>query len=242
VPHAIARLNRYGVIIIGAAVATTAAGFDIGKATILMGALGVGVGFGLQNVVNNFVSGLILLFERPIRVGDIVEVGSASGEVQEIGMRATRVKNWQGAELIVPNASLISAEVVNWTLKRDLRRLELPVGVAYGSDPVVVERLLVAAAAAHSQVFEHPEPYCLFMAFGDSSLDFELRAWVPATKGVRVASELRFEIVRALDEAGITIPFPQREVRLRTTDPDAASAVEGTTGEPADPAERTNDG
>lgn len=225
VPHAISQLNRYAVIVIGAAVATTAAGFDIGKASILVGALGVGVGFGLQNVVNNFVSGLILLFERPIRTGDILEVGSTSGMVEKIGMRATMVTTWEGAELIVPNANLISSDVLNWTLKQDRRRLTIKISVAYGSEPEEVAQLLVDVAKEHPEVYAHPEPHCLFMDFGASSLDFELRAWVPATNGVSIGSALRFVIARRLREAEIEIPFPQHDIHVRSVDAEPAGGI-----------------
>jgi small-conductance mechanosensitive channel len=228
VPQTISRLSRYAVIVFGLVVAVTAAGIDFTKVAILVGGLGVGIGFGLQNVVNNFVSGLILLFERPIRAGDILEVGATSGTVEEIGMRATTVRNWQGAELIIPNANLISSDVVNWTLKHDQRRIEIPVGVAYGSSPEVVAQLLVEVAVKHPEVHADPEPCCLFMAFGDSSLDFELRAWATATSVLRIASELRFGIVDKLDETGIEIPFPQRDLHLRSA-PD--QTITGTAGE-----------
>ncbi|MGB5296174.1 MAG: mechanosensitive ion channel domain-containing protein [Thermoanaerobaculia bacterium] len=216
-PHAISRVSRYTIIVIGVLVATKALGLDISQAAIVAGGLGVGIGFGLQNVVSNFVSGLILLFERPIRVGDIVQVGTASGTVEKIGMRATVVSTWRGSELIVPNTKLIASDVDNWTLQHDRRRIEIPIGVAYGTDPEVVAKLLVDTATCHPEVDEHPEPQCLFMEFGDSSLNFELRAWGAASRGLGIESDLRFAITKALEEAGITIPFPQRDLHLRST-------------------------
>ena len=212
--HAVARVSRYTVIFIGLLVASKALGFDISQAAIVAGGLGVGIGFGLQNVVSNFVSGLILLFERPIRVGDIIEVGTTSGKVTNIGMRATLVRTWPGSELVVPNSQLIASNVVNWTLQSDRRRLEIPVGVAYGTDPEVVAKLLVEIAQLHPRIDAFPEPQCLFLGFGDSSLDFQLRAWAAAGEYFGIESELRFTITRALDEAGITIPFPQRDLHL----------------------------
>jgi len=212
--HAVSRVGRYTVIFIGLLVAIKALGFDISQAAIVAGGLGVGIGFGLQNVVSNFVSGLILLFERPIRVGDIIEVGTTSGQVTKIGMRATLVRTWPGSELVVPNSQLIASNVVNWTLQNDRRRLEIPVGVAYGTDPEVVAKLLVDIAARHPRVDAFPEPQCLFLGFGESSLDFQLRAWAEAGEYFGIESELRFTITRALDEAGITIPFPQRDLHL----------------------------
>jgi small-conductance mechanosensitive channel len=216
VPETISRLASYVVIAIGAVVASAAAGFDIGKVTLIVGALGVGIGFGLQNIVSNFISGLILLFERPIRVGDILEIDNTRAEVQAIGMRASTVRTIEGAELIVPNADLISHTVINWTLSNDRRRMKILVGIAYDSDPEKAAEIIAGVATGHKDVDPQPEPTCLFIGFGDSSLDFELRAWTPSLRFRRVASELRFEIFRQLSEAGIEIPFPQRDVHIRS--------------------------
>ena len=224
VPRTISRLARYAVIAVGAVIASAAAGFDISKVTIIVGALGVGVGFGLQNIVNNFVSGLILLFERPIRVGDTLDIDDTGGVVEKIGMRATIVSTWDGAEVIVPNANLISEDVTNWTLTHDRRRMIIPVGVAYGTDPEKAAQLIVEVANEHKKVDAKPEPACLFMGFGDSALEFELRAWTAGSIYLGVASDLRFTIVKRLHEAGIEIPFPQRDLHLRTTDSDAVSS------------------
>jgi len=215
VPATITRLNHYAIMVVGVMIAATAAGLDFSRLTLIVGALGVGIGFGLQNVVNNFVSGLILLFERPIRVGDKVQVGELSGTVKKIGMRASVVATWEGAEVIVPNANLISSEVINWTLSDNRRRMEIPIGVAYGTDPAQVIELLVGLAREHPDVLNDPEPKTIFTGFGASSLDFELRAW---TRGdfVAVASDLRLGINRALVESGIEIPFPQQDLHLRT--------------------------
>jgi potassium efflux system protein len=224
VPGAITRLTHYAIIVAGVVIAATAAGLDFSKLTLIVGALGVGIGFGLQNVVNNFVSGLILLFERPVRVGDKVQVGQLSGTVKNIGMRASIVATWEGAEVIVPNANLISSEVINWTLSDDRRRMEIPVGVAYGTDPARVIELFVGLAREHPDVLDDPEPKAIFTGFGASSLDFELRAW---TRGdfVAVASDLREGINRILAEAGIKIPFPQQDLHLRTVDDEATVAL-----------------
>ena len=225
VPETISRLTRYVVIAVGAVIASVAAGFDISKITIIIGALGVGIGFGLQNIVNNFVSGLILLFERPIRIGDTLDIGNTGGKVETIGMRASIVSTWDGAEVVVPNADLISEKVTNWTLTHSRRRMVIPIGVAYGTDPEKAAQLIVGVATDHEHVDKHPEPACLFMGFGDSSLDFELRAWASTSSFVGIASDLRFAIVKTLDEAGIEIPFPQRDLHLRTADPEAAASA-----------------
>ena len=225
VPETISRLTSYVVIAIGAVIASTAAGFDISKVTIIVGALGVGIGFGLQNIVNNFVSGLILLFERPIRVGDTLEIGGTGGTVETIGMRASIVRTWDGAEIIVPNADLISQQVVNWTLNQNRHRMVIPVGVSYDSDPEKAGEIIVGVANDHKDVDATPNPACLFMGFGDSSLDFQLRAWTAESVHMSVASDLRYGIFKKLAEAGIEIPFPQRDLHLRTVNPEAASCA-----------------
>jgi len=224
VPGAITRMSHYAIVVLGVMIGASAAGLDFSRINLIVGALGVGIGFGLQNVVNNFVSGLILLFERPIRVGDKVQLATLFGTVKNIGMRASVVRTFQGAEVIVPNANLISAEVINWTLSDDRRRMELAVGVAYGTDPQVVIDILVGVANDHPEVMSDPEPAALFRGFGGSSLDFELRAWT-RTDYVRVSSDLLVAVNHALGEAGIEIPFPQRDLHLRSVDADAAERL-----------------
>jgi small-conductance mechanosensitive channel len=224
VPAAINRLSHYAIVVAGVMIAATAAGLDFSRINLIVGALGVGIGFGLQNVVSNFVSGLILLFERPIRVGDKVQLDQLSGTVRDIGMRASIVLTWDGAEVIVPNANLISSEVINWTLSDERRRVEIPVGVAYGTDPQTVLDLLLSVATDHPDVLTDPEPAALFLGFGDSSLNFELRAWT-GTDFLSVASELRVAVSHALDAAGMEIPFPQRDLHLRSVDAGAAKEL-----------------
>ncbi len=226
VPETISRLTSYVVIAIGAVIASTAVGFDIGKVTIIVGALGVGIGFGLQNIVNNFVSGLILLFERPIRIGDTLEIGDTGGTVETIGMRASIVRTWDGAEIIVPNADLISQQVVNWTLNCNRHRMVIPVGVSYAADPERAAEIIVGVANDHKDVDAKPDPACLFMGFGDSSLDFQLRAWTAESRYLSVASDLRFGIFKKLAEAGIEIPFPQRDIHIRGASAEDASPAE----------------
>jgi small-conductance mechanosensitive channel len=216
VPGTISTIANYIVLTIGFFIVAAMLGLDLTKLTIVAGALSVGIGFGLQNIVNNFVSGLILLFERPIKEGDKIEVETVSGVVQKIGMRASIVKTWQGAEVVVPNADLISGKLVNWTLTDMRRRIEIPVGVAYGTDPGTVMQVLLDVACGHPDVLDDPAPGVPFMNFGDSSLDFELRCWT-VEDFVRVGTELRVEITRALAAQGIEIPFPQRDLHLRST-------------------------
>jgi small-conductance mechanosensitive channel len=224
VPGTITRLSHYLIIVVGVLIGAAAAGLDFSRVHIILGALGLGISFGLQNVVNNFASGLILLFERPIRVGDKVQLADLFGTVKDIGMRASIVQTLQGAEVIVPNAQLVSESVVNWTLSDERRRVEIPIGVAYGTDPQVVIDILTEVAEEHPDVLSDPAAEALFLGFGDSSLDFELRAWTVA--GIlKVASDLRVGISKALDNAAIEIPFPQRDLHLRSVDESAADVL-----------------
>ncbi len=243
VPGTISKITNYIILTIGFFVVAAMLGIDLTKLTIVAGALSVGIGFGLQNIVNNFVSGLILLFERPIKEGDKIEVDTVSGVVEKIGMRASIVKTWQGAEVIVPNADLISGKLVNWTLYDMRRRIDIPIGVAYGTDPETVMRLLLDVAARHPDVLEDPAPGVPFMNFGDSSLDFELRCWT-VEDFVRVGTELRVEITRALAEQGIEIPFPQRDLHLRSTEPSkpSTSALDEPTSETRQPVPPSEEG
>jgi small-conductance mechanosensitive channel len=222
VPATISMLVNYLILGIGFFFALAAAGIDLSRVALLAGALGVGIGFGLQDLVNNFVSGLILVFERPMGVGDLIEVGSLHGRVQQIGIRASTVRTFDGAEVIIPNGQLLSGQLVNWTLSDRQRRIALPIGVAYGTDPKTVIDLLLRLAEAHPEVTHDPEPVALFKGFGDSSLDFELRVWIKDfNEGLRVSSELRVAIDKALAEAGIEIPFPQRDLHVKSLDPAA---------------------
>jgi len=221
-------LLHYAIVGLGVIFAIAAAGFPVDRLTLLISALGVGIGFGLQNLVNNFVSGLSLIFERPIRIGDQIQVGTLLGRVVVIGIRATVVRTFQGAEVIVPNADLITKEVTNWTLSDRLRRIEIAVGVAYGTDPQKVIDLLSATALGHAEVLPRPAPVVLFQGFGDSSLDFALRFWTTSEdRWVGVESEVRVAVCGALKAAGIAIPFPQRDLHLVSVDPAARGALHG---------------
>jgi len=228
VPYAISSLVRYTLIFLGFLVALAAAGIELGKLTLVAGGLGVGIGFGLQNVVNNFVSGLILLFERPIQVGDAVQLANQNlwGEVRRIGIRASVIHTWDGAEVIVPNGQLISDAVTNWTLSDRHRRVDVNVGVEYGTDAQRVIDLLLEVARGHPQVLDAPPPRAFFLSFGDSALTFVLRGWIADfNDGYAVRSELGVAVQRALAEAKIGVPFPQRDLHLRTVSPTAASEL-----------------
>jgi small-conductance mechanosensitive channel len=221
-------LVHYAIVGLGVIFGVAAAGFPVDRLTLLISAFGVGIGFGLQHQVNNFVSGLSLIFERPIRIGDQVQVGTLVGRVESIGIRATVPRTAQGSEVIVPNADLITKEVTNWTLSDRLRRIEITVGVAYGTDPQGVIDLLSAAARGHADVLAQPAPVVLFQRFGESSLDFALRFWTTNDdRWLSVESEVRVAVCRALDAAGIAIPFPQRDLHLISIDPAVRGALSG---------------
>jgi potassium efflux system protein len=230
-PYALSTLVRYAVFALAFLAALAAAGVQLSQLSILLGGLGVGVGLGLQDVVKNFAAGLTLLFERRVHVGDVVQLpgGAIFGRVLEIGMRAALVRNWDGAEVVVPNADLVSGAVTNWTLSDQLRRIELPVGVAYGTDPERVVELLLKVARGHGDVVAEPPPQALFQGFGESSLDFLLRAWSDAVydRTLAIRSELALATHRALSEAGITIPFPQRDLHLASVSAAARADLRG---------------
>lgn len=222
----ITRLVHYAILIIGGLTLLYALGVSLTHLTILGGALGVGIGFGLQAIVNNFASGLILLFERPIKVGDTIERGDNFGRVKKLGLRSTIIQTFDNAEIVIPNSDLISGEVTNWTLAERRARMKLPVGVAYGSDIEKVLKVLLTVANEHPMILTTPPPIGLFLAFGNSSLDFELRAWVADFDDRRqVQSELNQEINSEFADAGIEIPFPQSDLHIRTVDDEAANAL-----------------
>lgn len=219
VPYAISTMLHYVLLLLGFFVALAIIGFDMTKFTILAGAFGVGIGFGLQNIVNNFVSGIILLFERPVNVGDYVQIGTDEGDLRRIGLRASVLRTLQGSEVIVPNGDLISGKVVNWTFSDQQRRIEVNVGVAYGTDPKTVIEILTKVALENEEVMKEPAPRTVFIGFGDSSLDFQLRAWTNNFDSwIITRSDLNVGVYDALNEAGISIPFPQRDLHLVSMD------------------------
>lgn len=224
--HSISKGIGYVGFVAAAAVAVLVMGVDLSGIAIVAGALSVGIGFGLQNVVNNFVSGLILLIERPIKVGDWVIVGSTEGMVKQINVRSTEIETFRRASVIIPNADLISNSVTNWTHKDRYGRIDLPIGVAYGSDTRKVEQILLDVAKDHDRVLSYPAPFVVFQNFGDSSLDFELRAYTDDIFYlVIISSDMRYEIDRRFKEEGIEIPFPQRVVHMA---PSAAKSDENS--------------
>jgi small-conductance mechanosensitive channel len=220
-PYAIATLTHYVVLFFVFVVAVTAAGVELSKFTILTGAVGVGLGFGLQNVVADFVSGLILLFERPVRVGDFLEVGGITGQVRKIGARSSTLNAPDGSNLIIPNSKLIAERVVNWTLTNKRRQIVLSIPVAYGTDPVATRDLIRQAVEANQDVLSFPRPLVFFTGFGDSALNFEVRFWASQPQAVgELRSNVALSIASALSSAGIQIPVPQRLLRITTPDQD----------------------
>jgi small-conductance mechanosensitive channel len=228
VGNSVSSLTYYAMLIVGLLVALAVAGFEVSQLALVVGALGVGIGFGLQNVVNNFVSGLILMFERPIQPGDVVEVTGTQGKVREIGMRATTLTTFEGAEVVVPNGTLLSEKLINWTLRDMNRRIDVNLGVAYGSDARRVLELIEEVTRATPGIALDPEPAFLFIGIGVNSLDFGVRAWTNdfADWGA-IKSELTARLYETLSEAGIEFPFPQRDLHLRSVSPDAGAALGG---------------
>ncbi len=206
----------YVGLVIAAIVGISALGLDLSNFALIAGALTVGIGFGLQNVVNNFVSGLILLIERPVKVGDWIVVGDMQGYVKQIRVRATEIQTFDRATVFIPNSELISGVVTNWTHADKLGRVIIPIGVAYGSDTELVKKTLIEIATSHPQVLADPGPAAVFRGFGDSSLNFELRVVLEdVEKTLSVTSELCFAIDKAFRKAEIEIPFPQQDVYIR---------------------------
>jgi len=217
--YAIKRILHYGIVFFGVLLAAQCVGLNLGSLAVVFAFLGVGIGFGLQNSTSNFISGLILLFERPISVGDFVTLENQVGTVVQINMRATIIRTLDNINMIIPNSKFIENEVINWTHYDTNVRIHCPVGVAYGSDVPKVKEVLLAVAAGEPRVMKRPEPEVRFMEFGDSSLNFELLVWTakPVEQFV-LRSCINYAIDEAFRKAGIQIPFPQRDLHLKTAD------------------------
>jgi potassium-dependent mechanosensitive channel len=209
----------YVGIVIAALTAFSYAGFSLSNIAIIAGALSVGIGFGPQNLVNNFVSGLILLAERPIRVGDLVVVGGEEGYVRKISVRSTELETFDRAHVLIPNSYFVSEKVKNWTFRNNVRRIAIPIGVAYGSDPRQVQTVLLKVAADNPDVLKTPEPAVTLDEFSPASVNFTLYAFIAdITKTGSVRTELSMAILGAFNQAGIVIPFGQTDVTIRQMD------------------------
>mgnify|MGYP002395665410 CR=1 FL=1 len=220
VADAIGTVLRYTLVVFGVLIGVELVGFDMTTLKIAFGALGVGIGFGLQNVVNNFTSGLILLFERTVKRGDILTVEGQDGRVQHVGLRSSVIRTREGDDLILPNSILVENMVTNYSYGDDLKRVDVALGVSYASDPNTVREVLLEVAKKHDDVLPTPPPTVFFESFGDSSIDFTLRCWIrDAWKYPTVHSHLMFSVWYALKDAGIEIPFPQRDLHLRSAIP-----------------------
>jgi small-conductance mechanosensitive channel len=217
IQHAVATFTQYFVLVIGFMVGLPTVGIDLSALTFIAGAVGVGVGFGLQNVTNNFISGIIILFERPIKIGDRIEVGDVNGDVVHIAARSTTVRTNDNIAIIIPNSSFISSNVINWSHGDSKVRFRVPVGVAYSSDVRRVEKLLLEVAKENENVLEDPPSRVVFKEFGESALKFELRVWSSRLlhrRGVLI-SQLNFAIFEKFKEHGIQIPYPQRDLHFK---------------------------
>ncbi|MCX6242674.1 MAG: mechanosensitive ion channel [Bacteroidetes bacterium] len=214
-PHTISMGLKYVLVITGFFLAFYATGIPMDKVTIILGAFSVGIGFGLQTIFNNIVSGLILLFERPIQLGDTVQVGPLIGNVKSIDLRASNIRTFDGAEVIVPNGQLISKEVINWTLSDKTRRMEVPLGVAYDSDPHFVQGLVMEILRKHPMILQQPEPVVYFLGVGQFAMDFELLFWISDySQGRSIKSEVLFGVFKILKDNNIKIPVPRRDITI----------------------------
>jgi small-conductance mechanosensitive channel len=213
---------RYTLYVLVALFALRIVNIPLGAFAFLGGALAIGVGFGAQNIINNFISGFILMTERPIGIGDLVEVDGVLGRVEAIGGRSTRVRTGENIHILVPNSSFLEKNIINWTLSDARIRSKVPVGVVYGSPVREVERLLLRAARENPRVLPDREPFVLFQEFGDNALIFEVYFWIQVRAVIerrRIESDLRFRIDELFREAGIVIAFPQRDVHLDAAGP-----------------------
>ena len=211
------RIVRYLVLLVGGFASLDLLGIDLTAFATLGAVLMVGIGFGLQNVASNFISGLILLFERPIQVGDFVDVAGTHGTVRAVNARSTRIETQDNVSILVPNSSFVSDVVTNWSYRDPRTRIHVPVGVSYGADVEKVRDVLIAVAAANEELLVDPGPQVQFLGFGDSSLNFDLLVWIKdPRRQYFIPSDLNFSIVAAFRREDIEIPFPQRDIHIRS--------------------------
>lgn len=227
--HTFLRLTHYFLMFIGLVLGLQFIGLDLSSLAVIAGLLSVGIGFGLQNIASNVIAGIILLFERPIKIGDRITVGEIHGDVHEIKIRSTTLLTPDNIAIIVPNSDFISGKVTNWSYEDPRVRFHIQVGVAYHSNVDQVTQILLQVARTHPQVLRRPEPEVILKAFGESALQFDLMVWVGEPKvGGRVLSDLHYQIHRQFKENGIEIPFPQREISLKGFPSDAGSQRPGS--------------
>ncbi|WP_226390537.1 mechanosensitive ion channel family protein [Penaeicola halotolerans] len=216
--QSIGTITKYVFVCLGLFIVLQSSGIDLSSLTVLAGALGVGIGFGLQNIMNNFISGIIILFERPIKIGDRIEVNGVYGDVVQINARSTEIITNDNISIIVPNSEFISSNVINWSHNERRVRFNFPVGTAYNSNPTHVKRILIEVAMQNEGVLKEPAPDVLFDEFGDNSLNFILRVWSIEyiNKPAVLKSQLYYEIFKAFTAEGIEIPFPQRDIYIKS--------------------------
>ena len=219
VSESIGTIIQYVIVLIGGLVIVQST-INLGSLTVLAGALGVGIGFGLQNIANNFISGLIILFERPIKVGDRIEVGQVTGDVVKVAARATTVSTNDNISIIIPNAEFISKQVINWSHSDRNIRFHVPVGVSYNEDPAHIKKILMEVATKHPDVLKTPAPDVLFVEYGDSSLNFDLMVWTSTyiNRPIILKSQLYYLIFEKFKEHNVEIPFPQRDIHIKSGD------------------------
>ena len=220
IQETISRILHYIIMLIGSFIAIQQIGIDLTTLAAIGAVLMVGIGLGLQNITSNFISALILLFERPVQVGDFVEVSGIQGRIRAIKTRSSIVETLDNVAIIVPNSNFITDNVTNWSYRDSKVRIHILVGVSYGSDVDLVEKTLLQVGRAHQEVLLNPEPTVQFLEFGDSSLNFDLLVWInDASRQYIIRSDLNFAVVKAFREQGITIPFPQRDLHIQSAIP-----------------------
>jgi small-conductance mechanosensitive channel len=217
VSESIGTIIQYVAVLVGGLIIVQST-INLGSLNVLAGALGVGIGFGLQNIANNFISGLIILFERPIKVGDRIEVGNISGDVVKVAARATTVNTNDNISIIIPNSEFISQKVINWSHNDRSIRFHVPVGVSYKEDPAKIKSILMDVAEKHPDVLQKPAPEVLFIEYGDSSINFDLMVWTSTyiTRPIILKSQLYYLIFEKFKEHGVEIPFPQRDIHIKS--------------------------
>jgi small-conductance mechanosensitive channel len=227
--YAVSRILSYLIFLLGMLIGLESLGLNLSSLVVVGGALGLGVGLGLQTIVSNFVAGLILLVEQPVRLGDRINVGGLLGDIIAIKGRSTWVRTNENVVIIVPNSEFIEKQVTNWTANDRRVRLSVQIGVSYDSDPKTIQKLLLKEAADHEDVLQTPSPDVMFLGYGDSTINFELRVWTErhVQTPTQLKSDLYFAIFEACRQAGVEIAFPQRDLHIRSISPEAASVWMG---------------